>query len=151
MIVFLDTSTLLAACWSTKGLSCALIECGRKEGWRLTTADYCIAEVERNAGKFPDGRGRWRRAIHPHLEVVGSIYVIDRPIVFEATKDRPVLLSAIGANADYLVTSDKADFGHVLGTVVYGVKVRTPKTFLLEMGLVDESSIIPRGPQSGKS
>jgi len=34
-------------------------------------------------------------------------------------------------------TSDKADFGHVLGTVVYGVNIRTPKTFLLEMGLVE--------------
>ena len=62
---------------------------------------------------------------------------IDRPIVFEATKDKPVLLSAIGANADYLVTSDKADFGHVLGTVADGVNIRTPKTFLLEMGLVE--------------
>ena len=50
-----------------------------------------------------------------------------------------MLLSAVGTNADYLVTSDKADFGHVLGTVVYGVKIRTPKTFLLEMGLVEPS------------
>ena len=99
MIVFLDTSTLLAACWSANGLSYALIECGRKEGWRLTTADYCVAEVEKNASKYPDGPGRWRRVVRPHLEIVGSIYVIDRPIVFEATKDRPVLLSAIGANA----------------------------------------------------
>jgi predicted nucleic acid-binding protein len=137
VIVFLDTSTLLAACWSTKGLSCALIECGRKEGWRLTTSDYCVAEVEKNVSKYPEGPGRWRRVIRPHLEIVGSIYVIDRPIVFEATKDRPVLLSAIGANADYLVTSDKADFGHVLGTAVYGTEIRTPKTFLLEMGLVE--------------
>ncbi len=130
---------LLAACWSTKGLSYALIEYGRKESWRLTTADYCVAEVEMNVSKYPEGPGRWRRAIRPHLEVVGSVYVIDRPIVFEATKDKPVLLSAIGTNADYLVTSDKADFGHVLGTVVYGVKIRTPKTFLLEVGLVEPS------------
>jgi predicted nucleic acid-binding protein len=129
-------------------LSHALIECGRKDRWRLTTADYCIAEVEKTTGKYPDGRGRWRRVIHPHLDVDGSIYVINRPIVFEATKDRPVLLSAIGANADYLVTSDRADFDHVRGIVVYGVKVRTPKTFLVEMGLVEEPSVIPRGPQS---
>jgi len=86
VIVFLDTSTLLAACWSTKGLSHALIECGHKEGWRLTTADYCVAEVEKNVNKYPDGPGRWRRSIRPHLEIVGSIYVIDRPIVFEESK-----------------------------------------------------------------
>lgn len=139
MTVFLDTSTLLAACWSAKGLSYALIECGRKEDWRLMTADYCVSEVEKNVGKYPDGPSRWRRLIRPRLEIVGSVYVIDRPIVFEATKDRPVLLSAVGANADYLVTSDKADFSHVLGTVVYDVKIRTPKSFLLEMGLVHEA------------
>lgn len=68
--------------------------------------------------------------------MVGSVYVIDRPIVFDAIKDKPVLLSAIGSESDYLVTLDRQDFGHLLGTVVYGVKVRTPKTFLLEMGLV---------------
>lgn len=65
------------------------------------------------------------------------MYVIDRPIVFDATKDRPVLLPAIGSNADYLVTSDTTDFAHILGTVVYGVKIRTPKSFLLEVGVVE--------------
>ena len=137
MIVFLDTSTILAACWSAKGLSHVLIDHGPKAGWKLVTADYCVAEVEKNVHKHPAGPGRWQRLIRPHLELVGSIYVLDRPIVFYATKDKPVLLSAIASEADYLVTSDKADFSHLLGTVVYGVKVRTPKTFLLEMGIIE--------------
>lgn len=50
-----------------------------------------------------------------------------------------------------LAASDPSTSGdrrfNLLGTVVYGVKIRTPKTFLLEMGLVEESSVIPRGPQ----
>ena len=137
MTVFLDTSTILAASWSVKGLSHVLIEYGQEAGWRLITADYCVAEVERNITKHPSGTTRWSRSIRPCLEVVGSIYVIDRPIVFDATKDKPVILSAIGSEADYLVTSDIADFAHVLGTTVYGVNVRTPKTFLLEMGVVE--------------
>lgn len=137
MIVFLDTSTILAACWSTKGLSHVLIEHGLSSGWRLITADYCVAEVERNVFKHPSGTTRWNRIIGPSLEIVGSIYVIDRPIVFDATKDKPVILSAIGSGADYLVTSDITDFAHVLGTTVYGVNVCTPKMFLLEMGVVE--------------
>ncbi len=137
MIVFLDTSTILAACWSAKGLSHVLIDHGPKAGWRLITADYCLAEVEKNVLKHPSGAARWNRIIRPALEVVGSIYVIDRPIVFDATKDRPVILSAIGSDADYLVTSDTTDFAHVLGTTVYGVNIRTPKAFLLEMGVVE--------------
>ncbi len=136
MIVFIDTSTILAACWSAKGLSHVLFDSCRKAGWTLITADYCVAEVERNVSKHPSGATHWNRVIRPLLDVVGSVYVLDRPIVFDATKDRPVILSAIGSGADYLVTSDTSDFAHVLGTTVYGVNVRTPKTFLLEMGIV---------------
>lgn len=106
-------------------------------GWRLITADYCVAEVERNVFKHPSGSTRWNRILRLNIEVVGSIYVIDRPIVFDATKDKPVILSAIGSGADYLVTSDITDFAHVLGTTVYGVNVRTPKMFLVEMGVVE--------------
>lgn len=137
MTVFLDTSTILAACWSAKGLSRLLIEYAPKADWRLITADYCISEVEKNVRKHPAGAVDWNRIIRDRLEVVGSVYVIDRPIVFDATKDRPVILSAIGSNSAYLVTSDTTDFAHILGTVVYGVKVRTPKSFLQEMGVVE--------------
>jgi len=74
VIVFLDTSTILAACWSTKGLSHVLIEHGLRVEWRLITADYCVAEVERNVFKHPSGATRWNHTIRPSLEVVGSIY-----------------------------------------------------------------------------
>ena len=137
MTVFVDTSTLLAASWSAKGLSRLLIEHAATEGWKLVTADYCLSEVEKNVGKHVAGAVGWRGVIRPRLTLVGSVFVIDRPIVFDATKDKPVILSAIGCDADYLVTSDTADFAHVLGTVVYGVNVRTPKSFLLEMGVVE--------------
>lgn len=91
--------------------------------------------MEKNVGKHTSGAADWRKIVRPRLETVGSVYVIDRRIVFDATKDRPVILSAIGSDAEYLVTSDKTDFAHILGTVVYGVNVRTPKTILVEMGL----------------
>jgi predicted nucleic acid-binding protein len=136
VIVFVDTSTLLAASWSAKGLSHVLFDRGPKAGWTLITADYCVAEVERNVLKHSSGATRWSRTIRPLLGVVGLVYVIDRPIVFDATKDRPVILSAIGSGADYLITLDTSDFAHVLGTTVYGVNVRTPRTFLVEMGIV---------------
>lgn len=136
MIVFLDTSTILAACWSSKGLSRLLVDYAPKANWQLITADYCLREVERNVGKHAAGAVEWRRLVKPRLTAVGSVFVFDRPIVFDATKDRPVLLSAIGGNAEYLVTLDTTDFAHVLGTVVYGAKVRAPKTFLQETGIV---------------
>lgn len=42
----------------------------------------------------------------------------------------------IGCDVDYLVTSDTTDFTHILGTVVDGVRVRTPQSFLVAMGVV---------------
>ena len=137
MTVFLDTSTILAACWSAKGLSRLLVEQASRAGWMLVTADYCLSEIEKNVHKHPAGATDWTRIVRPRLKPVDSVFVLDRPIVFDTTKDRPVILSAIGSGADYLVTSDTTDFAHVLGTVVYGVKVRTPKSFLLEVGVVE--------------
>jgi predicted nucleic acid-binding protein len=128
--------TAAPAAWFNKGLSRLLIEYASKADWRLITADYCISEVEKNVRKHPAGAVDWERIVRARLEAVGSVYVIDRPIVFDATKDKPVILSAIGSDADYLVTSDTTDFAHILGTVVYGVNVRTPKSFLQEMGVV---------------
>ncbi len=138
MIVFVDTSTLLAAANSSRGLSRLLVEVAPKEGWRLCTATYCIAEVERHLARFPGATDTWARQIRPALAVLPSQFVLDRPLVFEATKDRPVIISAVGGGASYLVTSDTTDFGHVLGTSVYGVKVRTPRSFLIELGIVAE-------------
>jgi predicted nucleic acid-binding protein len=132
--VFLDSSTLLAASWSAKGCSQQLVAAARENAWDLITADYCLSEVERNVRRHRTGATDWRRLVRPRLRIIGSVYVIDRPLVFERTKDRPVLLSAIASNADYLVTLDTTDFGHLLGTVVYGVKVRAPRAFLAEMG-----------------
>jgi hypothetical protein len=54
-----------------------------------------MVEVERNLLKHRSGAARWNQIIRPALRIVGSVYVIDRPIVFDATKDRPVILSAI--------------------------------------------------------
>ena len=136
MTAFLDTSTILAACWPNRGLSRLLIDYAPKADWKLVTANYCIDEVEKNVRKHPAGAVDWMGIVRTRLESVGSVYVIDRPIVVDATKDKPVLLSAIGSDADCLVTSDTTDFAHILGTVVYGVKVRTPKSFLQEMGMV---------------
>jgi hypothetical protein len=73
VIVFVDTSTILAASWSGKGLSNVLFDRGPKAGWKLITADYCLAEVERNVLKHPLGATRWSRTIRPLLGVVGSV------------------------------------------------------------------------------
>jgi len=47
-------------------------------------------------------------------------------------KDRPVLLSALSARADYLITLDVADFQNALGPQIYGMQIRKPGQFIDE-------------------
>jgi len=53
-----------------------------------------------------------------------------QPLLLTASKDKPVLISALAARCEVLLTLDKADFALLLGTVVYGMRVRTPRDFL---------------------
>ncbi len=69
------------------------------------------------------------------MEIFPTELVFDLPLVFDASKDRPVLISALGSRAQYLLTPDREDFAYLLGTEVYGLKVRTPLTFVGEIRL----------------
>ncbi len=49
-------------------------------------------------------------------------------------KDRPVLLAAIVAGADYLLTGDLTRFGACMGTGIHGVTVLLPGEYLRARG-----------------
>jgi len=51
-------------------------------------------------------------------------------LVYGAVKDRPVVVSALHLKAHYLLTLDRDDFHDLLGTEVYGLRIRTPGEFL---------------------
>jgi hypothetical protein len=59
-------------------------------------------------------------------------FAFDKVLVFPKAKDRPILLSALGAEADALLTLDEADFQGVIGAQIYGLRVRSPGQFLME-------------------
>jgi hypothetical protein len=63
------------------------------------------------------------------LQMMNDILTADRPVIFEAGKDRPILFSAL-AWADILITLDKADFGTLMSNPFYGLRVLKPGTFL---------------------
>lgn len=132
MKLFLDTSVLLAAAGSTQGASRYVVEEAAAQDWRLLTAPYCVAEALRNARKIGSkAPAALSRAIIPKLELVPTELAFDQALVFPKAKDRPVLLSALGAEADCLLTLDEADFQKVIGSHVYGMAVSTPGLFLL--------------------
>ncbi len=97
------------------------------------TSAYCVREVEHNLPKLsPKAATDWKRAIKPALNVVGTHLVLDRPLIYRAVKDRPVVITALSLKADTLLTLDRDDFHDLLGSSVYGLPIQTPGEFLRE-------------------
>lgn len=130
MKLFLDSSVVLAACGRPSGASHAIFDLAPVQGWRLLTADYVVREVEKNVRHrlTAAAQDEWRK-LRPALEVVADELTFAWPVVFPATKDKPVLFTA-AASADVLLTLDRADFAGVMGAGFYGLPVMKPGDFL---------------------
>lgn len=129
MRLFLDASVLLAAAGSPTGSSHALFSYAPGQAWELVSSPYVLNEVLRNLGKLPPAATvRWLR-LRPQLTVVDDVLSLDRPKIFQASKDRPILFTAL-AWSDVLLTLDKADFADLLGDTFFGLQVLLPYTFL---------------------
>ena len=131
MRLFLDTSVLLAACGSATGASREIFRRALANEWVLVATPYVIDEVLRNLPNLPaQASGEWV-GLRPILLVMDDILTLDQPVVFEAGKDRPILLSAL-AWADVLLTLDREDFGGLMDKPFYGLRVMKPGKFLEE-------------------
>jgi predicted nucleic acid-binding protein len=127
--LFLDTSVLLAAAGSASGSSRAIINHAASQNWDLLACPYAINEVWKNLPKLPtQASADWLR-LRLKLSVVADVVSLDRPAIFAAGKDRPVLFTAL-AWADVLLTLDRKDFSDLLGGTFYGLKVLLPYEFL---------------------
>lgn len=135
MRISLDSSVLLSACGSEKSLSRLITEIAPDRGWRLISASYCRAETSKNIGKLgAEAALRWPD-MQSKVEWVPNALTSNKPLLLTASKDKPVLISALAAKCEVLLTLDKGDFGLLLGTTVYGMQVDTPRDFLIGEGL----------------
>ena len=64
--------------------------------------------------------------------VPDALAIGERALVFPKAKDRPVVITALAAEAAVLLTLDRTDFHRALGREIYGMKIRTPADFLVE-------------------
>jgi hypothetical protein len=112
MILLLDTSVLLAASGSATGTARFVCRTGAGQGWTLLTSGYCLQETLRNLPKIgPDAAAAWESEIHPVLQLVpDAIAMGERALVFPIAKDRPVVITALAAEAAVLLTLDRTDF-----------------------------------------
>lgn len=133
MRLFLDTSVLLSASGSAKGASRFIVAEAVAQGWDLVSSDYCAEETQRNLPKI--GRtaaAAWKTEIAPRVRLIRASLALDKPLLFPKAKDRPVVITALAARADWLLTLDETDFHGKLGREVYGLRLATPGEFLFE-------------------
>ena len=129
MRLFLDASVMLAAAGSPTGSSRAPFSYADAQGWLLVTSPYALNEVLRNLDKVSAGAtAEWLR-LRTQVAVVDDVLTLDRAVIFSASKDRPILFTAL-AWAQVLLTLDKADFADVLRGTFYGLSVQLPYEFL---------------------
>ena len=133
MRLFLDTSVLLAAAGSAKGASRFLITEASARNWELVSSDYCAEETRRNLPKLGrSAASAWKNQIVLHVLLVRASLALDKPLVFPKAKDRPVVITALAARSDWLLTLDEGAFHTKLGREVYGLRIATPGEFLME-------------------
>ena len=133
MVLFVDTSVILAASGSPSGASFFLFQQLAEKNWSLITSPWCTQETLNNIEKLgASSVVRWRDEIEPLLKIVPNALTLDKLLVFPKTKDRPVVLSALAADASILLTLDRKDFQDAVGESVYGLKIKTPGQFLIQ-------------------
>lgn len=129
MKVFLDANILFSASFPKSLLAEFLRGLGQHA--TLLTNAYARLESERNIGAKVSKQIAAHHAFAARLQLV-PLMVFDLGVKL-AEKDRPILCGAIAAQADYLLTGDKKDFGHLFGKTVRGVKIVSVELLLAEL------------------
>jgi predicted nucleic acid-binding protein len=126
--LFLDANILFSVAYGSPGLD-RLWQLAKKGHCKLTASQYVIEEAKRNLDlqEHLDKLNGYLSKVSIVAEAVPSIPCpIDLP-----DKDSPVLMAAIAAKADYLLTGDVTHFGKYFGKTIMGVKISTARDYLL--------------------
>ena len=130
--IFLDANILFSAAYlENSGLG----RLWQLDDVELLTSSYALEEASRNlALERPSALNRLERLTHG-LTMVDSPQTVSLPASIRLdSKDRPILLAAIHAQADYLLTGDARHFGHLYGKRIERVMVLRPVRYLEQRG-----------------
>jgi len=125
--LFLDANILFSAAYGSPGLL-RLWELARAKKAVLLTSGYAVEEARRNL-RQPAHRRRLEELLQKIVLMPEAAPDIPSLAVLPE-KDRPVLLSAIQAQATHFLTGDIKHFGPYRGQIIQGVLVCTPRDYL---------------------
>ena len=125
--VFLDANILFSVAHGSVGLD-SLWRLSKKGKCRLIASQYVIEEARRNLGSTEK-----LRQLDSCLSKVQVVTEADPKLscsIDLPEKDIPVLMAAVTAKADYLLTGDIAHFGKYFGKNIMGVKILMAREYL---------------------
>lgn len=126
--LFLDANILFSVAYGSPGLD-QLWKLEKKGHCELIASQYVIEEAKRNL----DQREHLDK-LNGYLSKVSIVPEADPSIpcpIDLPDKDSPVLMAAIAAKADYLLTGDATHFGKYFGKTIMGVTISTARDYLL--------------------
>jgi len=124
--VFLDANVLFSAAWRADA---GLTRLWMLQELELVSSRYACEEARRNLPAVEQQQRLERLVAKLRLGADVSAGALP-PEVALPEKDCPILLSAIRARADYLLTGDRQHFGGLYGHTIEGVTVMRPAEFL---------------------
>jgi len=126
--VFLDANILFSVAYVGPGLD-RLWELAKKGYCVLLASRYVIEEAKRNLNT-PDKLNNLKACLSDVQIVLEADQSIICPIDLPP-KDRPVLMAAISAKADYLITGDMVHFGKYFGRSIMGVRIGMTRDYVI--------------------
>lgn len=124
--LFLDANVLFSAAYREHS---GLLRLWQIKSARLVSSLYAIEEARRNLDSTLQ-KERLERLL-TDVEKISSCENSDLPEgIIIKEKDKPILLAAISAKVDYLLTGDIRDFGKFYGKKICGLTVLPPSEYL---------------------
>jgi len=125
--VFLDANVLFSVAYGSPGLD-RLWNLAKKGRCVLLASGYVIEEAKRNLSSISQ-----LKKLEAFLSNVEVVLEADPRVpcpVDLPEKDRPVLMAAINAKANYLLTGDIEHFGEYFGQTIEGVNISMVRDYL---------------------
>lgn len=138
MRLFLDANVIFSAAHTQEGRAQDLIALARVGFCTLVTSPHALEEARRNLALKSRGHEPRLAAALAQVSLVAeapAVLVQWAQAQGLPLKDAPILAAAVSAAAEYLVTGDARDFGHLYDQALRGVTTVTPaKALALVLG-----------------
>jgi predicted nucleic acid-binding protein len=126
--VFIDANIVFSVAYGSPGLD-RLWELAKKGHCVLLASRYVIEEAKKNLNTSDQLKN-----LEACLSDVQIVIEADQSIICPIDlppKDIPVLMAAISAKADYLITGDMVHFGKYFGRSIMGVRIMMARDYVL--------------------